>query len=78
MDYLYDDALIPVTDIQSTSSNSIICLICDIQTWNRDLFMGTLPNSQYGDAATIMINFPVYATLSVGGLPPSGRVLLIW
>lgn len=54
VDYLYDDALIPVTEIQSLTSSSYNMFDLRYSNWNRDLFMGTLPNSQYGHAASII------------------------
>lgn len=43
---------IPVADIDVTKVNMF-----DLQyaNWNKDMFMGVLPNSQYGDEATINI-----------------------
>lgn len=53
VDYLYDDALIPISSIQTTTSNSYNMFDLRYSNWNRDLFMGSLPNSQYGDAASM-------------------------
>lgn len=41
---------LPIDDIDPTKVNMF-----DLQyaNWNKDMFMGVLPNSQYGDAATI-------------------------
>lgn len=54
VDYIYDDALIPVSSIQNATSNSYNMFDLRYSNWNRDLFMGTLPNSQYGESASLM------------------------
>ena len=48
---------IPVSSLASQIMNNRVINMFDLRysNWNKDLFMGVLPNSQYGDAASINV-----------------------
>lgn len=62
---------IPTSALWNTASSSPVSSInmFDLQysNWNKDLFMGVLPNSQYGDAASVILPDPV-STYNVGAM----------
>lgn len=53
INYVTGDAYnlqLPLSDIDTSRTNMFDLQYCN---WNKDLFMGLLPNSQYGDAASV-------------------------
>lgn len=56
IDYIsgaYDSLNIPVSTLQSQSRTTENMFDLRYSNWNKDLFMGLLPNAQYGDVASI-------------------------
>lgn len=47
------DLQLPLNDIDTSRSNMFDLQYCN---WNKDLFMGLLPNSQFGDAASVSLS----------------------
>lgn len=59
---------IPVSELGSQIMNNRVINMFDMRysNWNKDLFMGVLPNSQYGDSASIIpLQFNQIATVPV-------------
>lgn len=54
INYLGGSAQIPVGDIDDLSAENMFDL--HYSDWNDDMFMGVLPNSQFGEAATVIID----------------------
>lgn len=62
------DLQLPLSDIDTSRTNMFDLQYCN---WNKDLFMGLLPNSQYGDAASIVLD----GASSDGSVNPNGVTL---
>ena len=59
---------IPVSSLNSSISTTENMFDLRYSNWNKDLFMGLLPESQYGDAASVFVSTDPYesATFALG------------
>lgn len=59
LDYLASDTnsgnAIPVSSISTQANSALNMFDLRYSNWNKDLFMGLLPNAQYGNAASIQL-----------------------
>lgn len=72
---------IPVSTLQSESRTTENMFDLRYSNWNKDLFMGLLPNAQYGDSASVFSEFEndlssVFRVTTLNGLPSENVALV--
>lgn len=68
-----DSLNIPVSTLQSQSRTTENMFDLRYSNWNKDLFMGLLPNAQYGEAASINLS----TLFQYGAMSPYNSTLIV-